>query len=54
MTPLQNITIEQLSKKAEKFAEPYEPMFREVAKSVFIEAVSWAIQVANGEIKVEE
>lgn len=54
MTPLQNITADQLSKKAERFSEPYDTMFKKVAKSVFIEAVSWAIQVANGEVKVED
>ena len=54
MTPLQNITIKQLEKKAEEFKQPYERMYQKVVKHVFIEAVSWAIQVANGEVKVED
>lgn len=48
------MTIIQLEKAAKKFSEPYDTMFKKVAKSVFIEAVSWAIQVANGEVKVED
>ena len=48
MTPLQNLTIAQLQKKAE------ERMYQKVVRHVFIEAVSWAIKVANGEIKVED
>ena len=54
MTPLQNITIKQLEKKAEEFKQPYERMYQKVVKHVFIDAVSWAIQVANGEVKVED
>ena len=54
MTPLQNITIAQLQKKAEEFKQPYERMYQNVVKYVFIEAVTWAIKVANGEVKVED
>lgn len=55
MTPLQNITIKQLEKKAEEFKQPYERMYQKVVKHVFIEAVSWAIQVAKdkGKMPVE-
>ena len=54
MTPLHNLTIAQLQKKAEAFKQPYERMYQKVVKHVFIEAVSWAIKVAKGEIKVED
>lgn len=54
MTPLQNLTIAQLQKKAEEFKQPYERMYQHLVRHVFIEAVSWAIKVANGEIKVED
>lgn len=47
---MQNLTIAQLQKKAEE----YERMYQKVVRHVFIEAVSWAIKVANGEIKVED
>lgn len=54
MTPLQNLTIAQLQKEAEEFKQPYERMYQKVVRHVFIEAVSWAIKVANGEIKVKD
>ena len=54
MTPLQNLTIAQLQKKAEEFKQPYERMYQKVVRQVFIEAVIWAIKVADGEIKVED
>lgn len=45
---MQNLTIDQLQKKAEEFKQPYERMYQKVVRHVFIEAVSWAIKVANG------
>ena len=48
MTPLQNMTIEQLQNAANEYAEKYDERFQKVARNAFMEAVSWAIQVANG------
>ena len=52
MTPLQNMTIDQLQKAAEEYADKYDDRFQKVARNAFIEAVSWAIQVANREIQL--
>ena len=52
MTPLQNMTIDQLQKAAEEYADKYDDGFQKVARNSFIEAVSWAIQVANREIQL--
>lgn len=54
MTPLQNLTIAQLQKKADEFKQSYGRMYQKVVRHVFIEAVTWAILVAKGEIKVED
>ena len=52
MTPLQSMTVEQLKKAADDYAEKYDERFQKVARNSFIEAVSWAIQVANREIQL--
>ena len=54
MTPLQKMTIAQLESKAAEYVEKYDDRFKKVARNAFMEAVSWAIQVANGEIKVKD
>lgn len=51
---MQNLTIAQLQKKAEEFKQPYERMYQKVVRHVFIEAVSWAIKVANAFITYTE
>lgn len=48
------MTIAQLESKAAEYIEKYDDRFKKVARNAFIEVVSWAIQVANGEIKVKD
>lgn len=46
------MTIAQLESKAAEYIEKYDDRFKKVARNAFIEAVSWAIQVANGELRL--
>ena len=39
---LQDLTIEDLERLAQEHAEPYEPMFKKVARHAFMEGVLWA------------
>ena len=39
---LQDLTIEDLERLAQEHAEPYEPMFKKVARRAFMEGVLWA------------
>ena len=52
MTPLQNMTVEQLEKAADDYAEKYDERFQKVARNAFMEAVSWAIQFANRDVQL--
>lgn len=44
--------IDQLQKAAEEYADKYDDRFKKVARNSFIDAVCWAIQVANREIQL--
>ena len=52
ITPLQNLTIEQLQKAADNFAEKYVPMYQKVARAAFMEAVLWAQKVNDKKIEL--
>ena len=46
------MTVEQLEKAADDYAEKYDERFQKVARNAFMEAVSWAIQVANRDVQL--
>lgn len=52
MSPLQNITIKQIEEAAERFASEYVPMYRKVARQVFIEAIVYAQKIDRKEVKL--
>lgn len=39
---LQDLTVEDLEKLAQQHAEPYERMFKKVARHAFMEGILWA------------
>ena len=39
---LQDLTVEDLEKLAQQHAEPYERMFKKVARPAFMEGILWA------------
>ena len=44
---LQDLTIEDLEQVAQEHAEPYETMFKKVARHAFMEGVLWAQKLSN-------
>lgn len=48
---LQDLTIEDLEKIAQEHAEPYDRMFKKVARHAFMEGVLWAQKVGNRQPK---
>lgn len=39
---LQDLTVQDVETIAQKHAEPYEPMFKKVARHAFMEGILWA------------
>lgn len=46
---LQDITVEDLEKLAQEHSEPYEPMFKKVARHAFMQGVIWAQKHMKGD-----
>lgn len=44
---LQDLTIEDLEQVAQEHAEPYETMFKKVARHAFMEGVLWAQKLSK-------
>lgn len=44
---LQDLTVQDVETIAQKHAEPYEPMFKKVARQAFFEGVLWAQKVSR-------
>ena len=42
---INDLTIDEVSEAAQKHSEPYEPMFKKVARHAFTEGVLWAQKV---------
>lgn len=45
---LQDITVEDLERLAQEHSEPYEPMFKKVARYAFMQGVIWAQKYMKG------
>lgn len=52
ITPLQNITIDQIEKAADEYCERYAPQLQTTVFHAFVDAVIWAIKVDEGKIKL--
>lgn len=46
---LQDITVEDLEILAQEHSEPYEPMFKKVARYAFMQGVIWAQKHMKGD-----
>lgn len=52
MSPLQDITIEQIETAAKEFASDYVPMYQKVVRQAFVEAIIFAQKIDKGGLTI--